>query len=186
MPVRLRVPSWDGFQTFYTRDVSQGGMFLRSKKELPLGTRIALKITAPNGDSIDISSRVVRLAKSADGKVEGLALQFAALTDKAKEQIASLMKTVAAQRTDSQPDLGFILETLVEELVRMRGVEPHEVLRVSKGASKAEISAAYKKVSRRFQPHQVNQDDVALLDISKELLDCIRKACEAMLSAVNE
>jgi len=174
LPVRLRIPTWERFEMLYTRDISRGGMFLKSTKSLPAGTKLTLHLMIPSGETVELPAEVAHFRKAQVGRAAGMGLRFGKLDDNTRKQLDALIEKKPASQVLS-------LEELVSELVRIRGLAPRDVLGLSDSATRKEARIAYEALSRRFHPHSNNaQNDPALFDICRELIGSVRHAYEAL------
>ena len=182
LPVRLRIPTWERFEMLYTRDISRGGMFLKSPKSLPAGTKLTLHLMIPSGETVELPAEVAHFRKAQVGRAAGMGLRFGKLDDNTRKQLDALIEKKPASKQDSQV---LSLEELVSELVRIRGLAPRDVLGLSDSATREEARIAYEALSRRFHPHSNNaQNDPALFDICRELIGSVRHAYEALADAL--
>jgi hypothetical protein len=94
-PVRRRYPrhavalqvllhSVDDLRTFYTRNVSRGGLFVATTLEVPEGTAMRVSIIHPKSRERFTLDAVVR--RRGDARDPGLGLEFAALDEARREE----------------------------------------------------------------------------------------------------
>lgn len=90
--------SLDDFLTEYVTNISSGGVFIRSKRPLPVGTLVNLSFTLllDEVERIEGVGEVVRLSRDPDNV--GMGVVFRQLTPESQKEIARL---VAAQGWDS-------------------------------------------------------------------------------------
>lgn len=96
-PIELKVDykKLNSFFADYTKNISKGGTFIKTRKPLPIGTRFLFKLTVPQRDApFELLGEVVWA--SGDGDEAGMGIKFVYSTDQ--------------QRTD--------FEGLVEQLMR--------------------------------------------------------------------
>lgn len=85
--IEVKVATASAFRASYLRDVSAGGIFVRSHKPLPQGTRVVIELGVAGTLPLRIPGEVVRL------EANGFGVRFDALTD---EQQLGLNALVAA------------------------------------------------------------------------------------------
>lgn len=82
--------SIDEFVAEYVSNISEGGVFIRSRTPLPIGTRVDLKFSVILDDfeTIEGDGEVVRVI--ADGPESGMGVAFRDLTPRSREVIQRL------------------------------------------------------------------------------------------------
>ena len=83
--------SIDSFLTEYVSNISHGGVFIRSRSPLPVGTRVELRFTiiVDDVESIEGQGEVVRVVEGSNG---GMGVAFTALEPKSEALINELME----------------------------------------------------------------------------------------------
>lgn len=83
--------SIDAFLSEYVSDISQGGVFIRSRSPLAVGTRVELRFTIILDDveTIEGEGDVVRAVT--EGAVPGMGVVFTELTPRSREVIERLL-----------------------------------------------------------------------------------------------
>jgi Tfp pilus assembly protein PilZ len=123
----VKVATRDAFRASYLRDLSEGGLFVRSQHPLAIGSAVAIELAPPGHPPLSLSGKVVR---HEDG---GFGVQFGALEPDVK---AALDALVAEYHGETAPaasdetalraeiaDLKGSIEAYEEELVRLRESE---------------------------------------------------------------
>ena len=89
--------SLDDFIAEYVTDISQGGVFIRSRSPLPIGTRVDLHFTILLEDfhTIEGVGEVVRVVDAGPG--QGMGVKFIELTPDSQ----SLVDRIAAEKAQS-------------------------------------------------------------------------------------
>ncbi|MCP4444296.1 MAG: DnaJ domain-containing protein [Myxococcales bacterium] len=176
LPVRLRIPDWERFKVLYTRDISRGGMFLKSTKSLPIGSLLNLNLMMPTGETIELGAEVVHFRPAASGRPSGMGLRFGTVSPETRKQLDALMESKPKPKPQA-----LSLEELVSELVRIRDLPAHELLEIPADASRDDARVAYETLARLFHPHRNNAgNDPVLFDICRELIGCVRLAYETI------
>lgn len=77
-PVKIRCKSWEKVETVLTRDISRGGMFLRTPKPLEVGTPLVIILKLPDERSLEIDAEVAHAVTKADAgnKDSGMGVRF--------------------------------------------------------------------------------------------------------------
>ena len=76
-PIELRVDykKLNSFFADYTKNISKGGTFIKTKKTLPIGTRFLFRLTVPNRESpFELNGDVVHASPS--GEEPGMGIRF--------------------------------------------------------------------------------------------------------------
>jgi type IV pilus assembly protein PilZ len=76
-PIELKVDykKLNSFFADYTKNISKGGTFIKTKKTLPLGTRFLFRLTVPGrGDPFELSGEVIHAM--ATGEEPGMGIRF--------------------------------------------------------------------------------------------------------------
>jgi len=97
-PVRLHVSTWKKLVTMYARDISAGGMFLKTTHPPPLGTHLQLAIIAPDGRVLELRAEVAHViaADRADmGALPGIGIRFLELDEAQRTLIEDLLAAAA-------------------------------------------------------------------------------------------
>jgi type IV pilus assembly protein PilZ len=76
-PIELKVDykKLNSFFADYTKNISKGGTFIKSRKTLPIGTRFVFKLSVPTRPSpFELNGEVVRVALT--GEEPGMGIRF--------------------------------------------------------------------------------------------------------------
>jgi uncharacterized protein (TIGR02266 family) len=76
MPIKLKLPTWKHLEVLVSRDLSRGGLFLRSNKPLEPGARVDLVLEPPAGDPVTLEAEVVRAVAPGGDEPAGMGLRF--------------------------------------------------------------------------------------------------------------
>lgn len=96
LPVEVKVDyrTVGSFITDYTKNISKGGVFIRTSLPLEVGERIRLRITLPEGDAPFALDGVVKWVSSVRDREKhppGMGVEFTSFTDDVKEQLERLV-----------------------------------------------------------------------------------------------
>lgn len=79
------------FFTGLSLDISEGGLFVSTYTEIPLGTRLVLAFELPDGTAVEARGEVRwRRTHGMDGERPGIGIAFTELPDDARQRIAAL------------------------------------------------------------------------------------------------
>jgi uncharacterized protein (TIGR02266 family) len=99
-PVRLHCHTWKRFETIYARDLSAGGMFLKTTTPLEVGARLQLAIVVPDGRVLALDAEVAHVIapdRADAGATPGIGIRFLALDEDRRAQLDELLRAAAAQ-----------------------------------------------------------------------------------------
>lgn len=127
--VEVRVASREALQASYLRDLSLGGLFVRSKQPLPTATEVVIELTVAGGSPTRLRGVVVRHEHGDDGAPRGFGVQFSTVD---AETRAALELLLAEHQTPEPPsgademelaELRGTLEAYEESLALLRESE---------------------------------------------------------------
>jgi uncharacterized protein (TIGR02266 family) len=95
-PVRLKVRSWDQLITLHARNVSRGGIFVRSASPMPQGSRAELVLALPDGRQLMLEAEVARVVPEGGEEPAGMGLRFLPMDDERRAQFEVLLQEAAA------------------------------------------------------------------------------------------
>jgi type IV pilus assembly protein PilZ len=96
LPVEVKVDyrTVGSFITDYTKNISRGGVFIRTSLPLEVGEKIRLRITLPDGDApfaLDGIVKWVSTIRDKDKHPPGMGVEFTNFTDEVQAQIDRLI-----------------------------------------------------------------------------------------------
>ena len=108
MPVEIRV-DYERFNRFvseYTRDISRGGLFIRTEDPVQVGEEIYLTLTFPHhSDGVTVMASVVRVDAPTESATPGMGVRFLFVDAQERQSLFRLID-------------GLIVKHLGEELYR--------------------------------------------------------------------
>jgi CheY-like chemotaxis protein/Tfp pilus assembly protein PilZ len=116
---RVRFATFDQLVLAYTKNISKGGMFIKTEQLLPVNAVVKLVFSLPRrGGDVSCIARVVRtIAPTADrpDRKHGIAVEFMEVSAGALEQIEQYISRTAAKEADASvlPDFDYHLKILV-------------------------------------------------------------------------
>ena len=96
-PIELKVDykKLNSFFADYTKNISKGGTFIKTKKPLPIGTRFLFKLTVPRRDDpFELLGEVVW--SKADGDEPGMGIRFIYSDDGQRTAFESVVEQLMA------------------------------------------------------------------------------------------
>ena len=103
-PIELKVDykKLNSFFADYTKNISKGGTFIKTKKPLPIGTRFLFKLSVPHRDQpFELLGEVV-WSKS-DGDEPGMGIRFIYGSDNQRAEFEGIVERLMADQLG--PDL---------------------------------------------------------------------------------
>jgi type IV pilus assembly protein PilZ len=92
-PIELKVDykKLNSFFADYTKNISKGGTFIKTKKMLPIGTRFLFRLTVPGRSRpFELNGEVVHA--SAQGEDPGMGIRFVWMDDRERVSFESLVE----------------------------------------------------------------------------------------------
>ena len=126
LKVVVRIPSVDRFRTHYLKDISEGGLFVKAEKVLPIGSLLSLELWPPGWDeAVELSAKVIRSTDAATAALEGapcgMAVQFVSVPVEVDRQLKSLVAAYQGEEAEVPVDpVGAQIEAMIQELADAR------------------------------------------------------------------
>ncbi len=108
IPISLRIQMrmarpGDLFHSYHIRDVSLGGLFVKTDAPRPVGTQVALRIEFARGGTFEAEGRVVRVVRGRDVPLRdqpaGIGVEFTGMSDASR---ALLADEIGSQRGNAR------------------------------------------------------------------------------------
>jgi type IV pilus assembly protein PilZ len=98
-PIELKVEyrKVNSFFADYTKNISKGGTFIKTKKPLPIGTRFLFKLTVPHRDAPFELLGEVAWAKS-EGEEPGMGIRFVYASDRERAEFEEIVENMMYDR----------------------------------------------------------------------------------------
>lgn len=98
LPVEVKVDyrTVGSFITDYTKDISKGGVFIRTSLPLEIGERVRLRLTLPGGDAPFALDGVVKWTSTLRDKEKhppGMGIEFVDFDDDTRKRIEDLVRS---------------------------------------------------------------------------------------------
>jgi len=97
-PIELRVDyrKLNSFFADYTKNISKGGTFIRTRKALPVGTRFIFRLAVPGREApIDLSGEVVHAEPQ--GEHAGMGIRFVWAGDAERERFGAVVEQLMVE-----------------------------------------------------------------------------------------
>ena len=200
-PVRIQCKSWEHLVTLHARNLSRGGIFVKTASPLEVGTHVEVQLGLPDGRSLALEAEVARVVAPERGESReppGMALRFlaidadrqrafeAALADAAAHAEGSVARAAPApaRASSSDPVEEAVLREVRADVARMREASRHEILGVAATASAAELRAAYAQLARRYHPDlYVRYRSELVVDAAIDAFTLVQQAYERLVTA---
>jgi type IV pilus assembly protein PilZ len=102
-PIELKVDykKLNSFFADYTKNISKGGTFIKTKKPLPIGTRFLFKLTVPARDApFELLGEVVW--SKAEGEEPGMGIRFIYSDDRQRRDFESVVERLMSDSLGSE------------------------------------------------------------------------------------
>ena len=102
-PIELKVDykKLNSFFADYTKNISKGGTFIKTKKPLPIGTRFLFKLTVPQREApFELLGEVVW--SKADGEEPGMGIRFIYSDDRQRVDFESVVERLMSDSLGSE------------------------------------------------------------------------------------
>ncbi len=101
-PIELKVDykKLNSFFADYTKNISKGGTFIKTKKPLPLGTRFLFRLAVPGRrDPFELNGEVVRASASGEdaGEDAGMGIRFVWSDEGERRKFESLVEALMSE-----------------------------------------------------------------------------------------
>lgn len=102
-PIELKVDykKMNSFFADYTKNISKGGTFIKTKKPLPLGTRFLFKLSIPQkSDPFELLGEVVW--STVEGDEPGMGIKFVYSDDRQRADFEGVVERLMAESLGSE------------------------------------------------------------------------------------
>jgi uncharacterized protein (TIGR02266 family) len=95
LTVRIDYSTVDEMFAEFTRDISEGGLFIETEKPHPAGTEVSMQFHLPGSDEIlQTVGRVARVSNGASGSTPGMGIEFDELTAEDRRKIDEIVRAL--------------------------------------------------------------------------------------------
>ena len=100
----VKVASRETFRASYLRDLSEGGLFVRSQKPMPMGAQVAIELSPPDGGPLKLTGTVVRIEPpDAEQKGGGFGVKFDDLDAATTDALHAALRAYEEPPVDQAP-----------------------------------------------------------------------------------
>lgn len=122
--VEVKVASQESLRASYLRDLSMGGLFVRSKQPLPEGTAVIVELSVEEREPLRLRGEVTRQEHGPDGTARGFGVRFSTVD---AETMASLELIMLEHQQIATPPPSTPAAALETQLAEARGtIEAYE------------------------------------------------------------
>jgi uncharacterized protein (TIGR02266 family) len=86
----------DLFRSYHLRDVSLGGMFVKTDQPRPMGTDVDVKVEFVRGGAFEARGKVVRVVRARDlpdrSQPTGIGIEFTQMTEDSRHLLEELLE----------------------------------------------------------------------------------------------
>lgn len=161
--VEVRVASREAFRASYLRDLSMGGLFVRSRQPLPQGTAVVVELAVNSQAAVRLRGEVMRQEHASDGTPRGFGVRFSTVDEETKAALEGIL------REHRQPEVPPAVDRseLETQLAEARGtIEAYE-------ETLALIRQNEAEAAQRFEASQA--EGGVLMTVAHELQSRVRE-----------
>lgn len=159
--VEVRIASRESFRASYLRDLSLGGLFVRSRQPLATGTHVVVELSVAELAPTRLRGEVVRQEHGDDGQPRGFGVRFATVDAETRAAILRILELCAEGPSPST------VADLEARLAEARGtVEAYE-------ESLALLRESEMELAQRLEA--VETERTVLANVARELQDRVRQ-----------
>lgn len=115
--VEVKVASQEAFRASYLRDLSTGGLFVRSRQPLPEGTSVIIELAVESRPPVRLRGEVVRQEHGPDGTARGFGVRFSTVDEETRQSLESIILEHQQPGAPAEEPL----ESLETQLAEARG-----------------------------------------------------------------
>lgn len=90
--VEVRVASQEAFRASYLRDLSMGGLFVRSRQPLPEGATVVVELVVEAREPVKLRGEVMRQEHAPDGTPRGFGVRFSTVDAETKLALEQILE----------------------------------------------------------------------------------------------
>jgi Tfp pilus assembly protein PilZ len=105
--IRVRFREGKDFTAVWQRDLSHGGIFLRTNRLRPLRSTLIIVLCMPDGSDIEIRGEVVHVVKAEEASAQnpmGIAVQLTALDEKMRKRLEAYLVDLKRRTLEPQSE----------------------------------------------------------------------------------
>ncbi len=149
----VRIQNAERFRTLYLRDLSRGGLFVKTDKRLPVDTEVTIELWPPEWkEALVLEAKVVRWQDAVDDTPAGLGMHFHNLSPAMTERLDRLVEEYAESAEDE------FVETRIAGLIGEL-----------EAAKRRSVELAGELTRAQEQNQEIEQDEADLRAVTEKL-----------------
>lgn len=169
--VEVRVASQEAFRSSYLRDLSMGGLFVRSRQPLAQGTAVVVELAVEDHLPVRLRGEVMRQEHAADGTARGFGVRFSTVDAETQQALQEILQAHTLPDPSTAAEAGD-LET---QLAEARGtIEAYEesmaLIRQNEAEAVQQLEATQAECLVLVQVSQEMQARVQVLEVERSEL----------------
>lgn len=112
--VEVRVASQVAFRASYLRDLSMGGLFVRSRQPLPRGAEVVVELQVEAQPAVRLRGEVMRQEHAPDGTPRGFGVRFSTVDAETKQALEQILEAHRRPAPSPLVDAGQVEAQLAE------------------------------------------------------------------------
>ena len=147
--VEVRVASREAFRASYLRDLSMGGLFIRSRHPLPAGSQVVVELAVANRERARLRGEVVRQELAPDGTPHGFGVRFSTLDPETQSAVEAIIREHQQPEPESVPlevqlaEARGTIEAYEQSLALMRESESEMMQSFESAAAERDVLAEH-------------------------------------------
>ena len=213
LSVKLACKSWQQVSGIYSRDLSRGAFFLKTKKPPAKGTGIRITLSLPSGTSVDLRGQIQAIYEAGEfeGRGPGIDIALEPIPQSVMWLLESALSSagvppatkgdtgVAAEVAAALPAIpsleegdewitaeSDLVQALWQELTTMSKMNPFQLLGLPNTASDSDIRASFGVLSKKYHPDRfARYESFEIRELANEVFMLLRDAYRAVADAAS-
>ncbi len=212
LSVKLACKSWQQVSGIYSRDLSRGAFFLKTKKPPAKGTGIRITLSLPSGTSVDLRGQIQGIYGEGEfeGRGPGIDIALEPISQSVMWLLESALSAAGipvAERSEGAPAAGAaalpalpsleegdewitaesdLVQALWQELTTMSKMNPFQLLGLPNTASDSDIRASFGALSKKYHPDRfARYESFEIRELANEVFMLLRDAYRAVADAAS-
>jgi curved DNA-binding protein CbpA len=196
----------------YSRDLSRGAFFLKTKKPPAKGTGIRITLSLPSGTSVDLRGQIQTIYGNGEfqGRGPGIDIALEPIPQSVMWLLESALHAAGvapAERSDASPSTDTaalpaipsleegdewitaesdLVQALWQELTTMSKMNPFQLLGLPNTASDGDIRASFGTLSKKYHPDRfARYESFEIRELANEVFMLLRDAYRAVADAAS-
>ena len=208
LSVKLACKSWQQVSGIYSRDLSRGAFFLKSRKPPEKGTAIRITLVLPSGSSIDLRGQIQAIYGDGefDGRGPGIDISLEPIAQSVMWLLESALTSAGlgpahgtapeAAELPALPSLeegdewitaeSDLVQALWQELTTMSKMNPFQLLGLPTTSNDSDIRTAFGALSKRYHPDRfARYESFEIRELANEVFMLLRDAYRDVADAAS-